>query len=125
MIFKNDGLDLREDDTVSIFWDDFVRLGMNATEETAREVERRASGGLPEDMATLIYTSGTTGEPKGVVITHGNYDAAIEMHLEMLTTISDDDLQWRSSRCLTSSRKHGASSVFRADSQLRSIMIPA
>ncbi len=92
VIFKNDGLDLREDDTVSIFWDDFVRLGMNATEETAREVERRASGGLPEDMATLIYTSGTTGEPKGVVITHGNYDAAIEMHLEMLTTISDDDL---------------------------------
>lgn len=25
VIFKNDGLDLREDDTVSIFWDDFVR----------------------------------------------------------------------------------------------------
>lgn len=92
IVFKNDGLELNPDDTVTEFWDDFVRLGMEAPEETGREVERRMSESLPEDTATLIYTSGTTGEPKGVVITHGNYDAAIEAHLKLLTMVSDEDL---------------------------------
>ena len=91
VVFKNDGLPLRDDDTVTVFWDDFVRLGMDASDEVASEVEARAARGLPEDMATLIYTSGTTGEPKGVVITHANYDAAMEMHLKALD-VSDEDL---------------------------------
>lgn len=92
IVFKNDGLTLNDDDTISIFWDDFLRLGMEAPQEVAQEVERRLKAGLPEDMATLIYTSGTTGEPKGVAITHSNYNAAIEKHLELLTQVTDSDL---------------------------------
>lgn len=92
VVFKNDQLELNPDDTVTIFWDDFVRLGMTAPQEVADEVQRRKNDGLPEDMATLIYTSGTTGEPKGVAITHSNYDACIEMHLKLLTRITDADL---------------------------------
>lgn len=92
VVFKNDGLQLFDDDTVTIFWDDFVRLGMHASEEVAHEVTMRAERGLPDDMATLIYTSGTTGEPKGVVISHSNYDAAIEKHMQILHAVKDTDL---------------------------------
>lgn len=92
VIFKNDGFELPSDDTVSIFWDDFVRLGMEAPDEIRLEVQSRMDRGLPEDMATLIYTSGTTGEPKGVCITHANYDACIEKHLAYLRTVTDSDL---------------------------------
>lgn len=92
VVFKNDGLQLFDDDTVTVFWDDFVRLGMNTSDEIAMEVEARTGRGLPDDMATLIYTSGTTGEPKGVVISHSNYDAAIEKHIKILHSIKDSDL---------------------------------
>jgi long-chain acyl-CoA synthetase len=92
VIFKNDGMDINPDDNISIFWDDFFRIGMEASDEVRNEVKRRTENGEPTDMATLIYTSGTTGEPKGVVLTHANYDAAIEMHLRRLDNVSDEDL---------------------------------
>ncbi len=91
VVFKNDELELEPDDTITIFWDDFLRLGMNAPAETDAIVEKRTEAGVPSDMATLIYTSGTTGEPKGVVLTHANYDACIEMHEERLSEVKDTE----------------------------------
>lgn len=78
------------DDTTLTF-SQLVELGTKAGEACRQAVESRRARALPSDMATLIYTSGTTGEPKGAVLTHSNFDAAIEMHRTRLTTLSDAD----------------------------------
>ncbi|MBQ0166043.1 MAG: long-chain fatty acid--CoA ligase [Treponema sp.] len=39
-----------------------------------------------EDLATIIFTSGTTGTPKGVMLTHRNYMAQLEVVHTVLTT---------------------------------------
>jgi long-chain acyl-CoA synthetase len=44
----------------------------------------------PEDPFTIIYTSGTTGVPKGVLTTHANYIAMIDMGLQITKVLEDD-----------------------------------
>ena len=80
------------DDTTSMYFDEFMALGQNATDEVKEEVARRTRTARPEDLATLIYTSGTTGEPKGVMLSHSNYDIIMRIHEQRLTMISDEDV---------------------------------
>ncbi|MDD9930310.1 MAG: AMP-binding protein [Candidatus Marinimicrobia bacterium] len=51
-------------------WDDFILKGSNIEDEA---VQSRLNSLSSDSVACLIYTSGTTGNPKGVMLTHGNW----------------------------------------------------
>lgn len=68
------------DDSTSIYFTQLIGLGAAASAQTRAEADARAAASADDDIATLIYTSGTTGEPKGAVLTHSCFDAALRMH---------------------------------------------
>ena len=63
-------------DPNAIYFEDFIRIGENLLHQT--EVEKRWADANDEDICNILYTSGTTGVSKGVVLTYGQYDAAME-----------------------------------------------
>lgn len=82
---------LDADDTTTLHFNDFLGLGAGAPAECRAAVARRSAEAVPDDIATLIYTSGTTGEPKGAILPHSCFDAALEIHRVRLDTLSDSD----------------------------------
>lgn len=85
-------IQLDPDDKTSILWSDFMKLGAEAPADIVMEVARRTDEARPSDLATLVYTSGTTGEPKGAMLTHANYDAALDAHVQRLTMVTPSDV---------------------------------
>lgn len=66
---------IAQHDPNAMYFDDFLKLGDNLPRQT--EVEEIQATATMDDIANILYTSGTTGDSKGVILTCGQYHAAM------------------------------------------------
>ena len=67
---------ISDHDSNAMYFDDFLKLGENFPRQS--EVEALQAQASMDDIANILYTSGTTGDSKGVILTCGQYHAAME-----------------------------------------------
>lgn len=75
-------------DPAALYFKDFIKLGENLPRQT--EVETLYKSASMDDLANILYTSGTTGDSKGVMLTYGQYKAALIANDEVVP-ISEKD----------------------------------
>ena len=74
VVFENS---VQIENEAAIHFDKFIEKGTGIADD---EFDSRLNAIHGEDLATIIYTSGTTGEPKGVMLTHDNFNEAFRLH---------------------------------------------
>ncbi len=79
---------LNRSDANAIYFDDFLKLGEGFPRQT--EVAKLSSEATFEDLANILYTSGTTGDSKGVMLTHGQYHAALAANAKCVNVREED-----------------------------------
>ena len=79
---------IEEGDTTSMHFDDFLKLGEGLPRQS--EVETLTKNASFDEIANILYTSGTTGDSKGVILTHGQYHAAMEANHKCVPVTEND-----------------------------------
>ena len=79
---------IAKSDPSSMYFDDFLKLGDNLPRQS--EVEKLWSEANEDDLANILYTSGTTGDSKGVMLTYGQYHAAMIAN-DKCVPVGEDD----------------------------------
>jgi len=82
------GVCLNKEDTMAMYFDDFLKLGDGLPRQT--EVEALQASASMDDIANILYTSGTTGDSKGVILTCGQYHAAMEANNKCVPVGEED-----------------------------------
>ena len=79
---------LNRSDANAIYFDDFLKLGEGFQRQT--DVAKLSSEATFEDLANILYTSGTTGDSKGVMLTYGQYHAALAANAKCVNVREED-----------------------------------
>ena len=69
------GVKLSDEDSLAMYFDDFLKLGEGLPRQS--EVDNLSAQAQMDDIANILYTSGTTGDSRGVILTCGQYHAAM------------------------------------------------
>ena len=68
-----------------MYWKDFIATGENYTGEKVAEMTKR------DTPAVILHSGGTTGTPKGIVLSNGNFTAAIIQATTVMSSVNSQD----------------------------------
>ena len=88
IIVFDPAVSIADGDTTTMRFSDFLRLGEGLPRQS--EVDTLTSQATMDDVANILYTSGTTGDSKGVILTVGQYHAAMEANAKCVPVDEDD-----------------------------------
>ena len=77
-------------DPHALSFEEFLKLGEKLPRQP--EVEKLWAEASDDDLCNILYTSGTTGESKGVMLTYGQYAAALAANDEVVPLGEDDSV---------------------------------
>ena len=75
-------------DPAALYFDDFLKHGEKLPRQS--EVEQLYKEASMDDLCNILYTSGTTGDSKGVMLTYGQYDAALAAN-DAVVNVGEND----------------------------------
>ncbi len=76
IIIYDDSVRISSHDPNALYFEDFLKLGEDLPRQT--EVEALYKQANDDDLCNILYTSGTTGDSKGVMLSYGQYAAALK-----------------------------------------------
>ena len=88
IIIFDESVRISPNDPNAMYFSDFLKLGEGLPRQT--EVENLWKTADFNDICNILYTSATTGDSKGVVLTYGQYQAALEAN-DKCVPVGEDD----------------------------------
>lgn len=88
IIYFDSSIRVSTHDPHALSFEEFLKLGEKLPRQP--EVEQLWAQANDDDLCNILYTSGTTGESKGVMLSYGQYAAALKANDEVVPLTEND-----------------------------------